>query len=147
MQPPCSAQSTFCIPSSTINNMQRKISGKRSTEAQKYRTLYSTKHLKTLRRQALTRDKYRCQHSGCCAYLQVGGDHPCSAVVHHLEPHKGDLEPFFDLDNLQSVCWTCHSTTYRVRKPIDTIAPLELMVGLSIQGIRFTHFEYISRNV
>ena len=89
--------------------MQRKISGKRSTEAQKYRTLYSTKHLKTLRRQALTRDKYRCQHSGCYAYLQVGGDHPCSAVVHHLELHKGDLELFFDLDNLQSVCWTCHS--------------------------------------
>ena len=109
MQPPCSAQSTFCIPSSTINNMQRKISRKRSTEAQKYRTLYGTKHLKTLRRQALTRDKYRCQHSGCYAYLQVGGDHPCSAVVHHLEPHKGDLELFFDLDNLQSVCWTCHS--------------------------------------
>ena len=39
----------------------------------------------------------------------MGRDHPCSAVVHHLEPHKGDLELFFDLDNLQSVCWTCHS--------------------------------------
>ncbi|NCW04317.1 MAG: HNH endonuclease [Rhodobacteraceae bacterium] len=32
-----------------------------------------------------------------------------SAVVHHLKPHKGDLELFFDLHNLQSVCWTCHS--------------------------------------
>ena len=39
----------------------------------------------------------------------MGRDHPCSAVVHHLEPHKGDLELIFDLDNLQSVCWTCHS--------------------------------------
>ena len=32
-------------------------------------------------------------------------DHPRSAVVHHLKPHNGDLELFFDLNNLQSVCW------------------------------------------
>jgi 5-methylcytosine-specific restriction protein A len=81
----------------------------RSEEAQTYRTLYSSKHWKTLRRQALTRDAYQCQHSGCGAHLQAGRDHPRSAVVHHLKPHKGDLELFFDLDNLQSVCWTCHS--------------------------------------
>jgi hypothetical protein len=97
------------MPSSTINNMQHKISGKRSAEAQTYRTLYSTKHWKTLRRQALTRDEYRCQHSGCGAHLQAGRDHPRSAVVHHLKPHKGNLELSLDLDNLQSVCWTCHS--------------------------------------
>lgn len=41
-------------------------------------------------------------------HLQAGGDHHRSVVVHHLKPHKGDLELFFDLDNLQSVCWTCH---------------------------------------
>jgi hypothetical protein len=29
--------------------------------------------------------------------------------VHHLEPHRGDRELFFDLANLQSVCWRCHS--------------------------------------
>ena len=81
----------------------------RSDVANAYRTLYSTKHWKTLRRQALTRDEYRCQHSGCGAHLQAGRDHTRSAVVHHLRPHKGDLELFFDLDNLQSVCWTCHS--------------------------------------
>src|SRR6056300_2034305 len=81
----------------------------RSDVANAYRTLYSTKHWKTLRRQALTRDEYRCQHSGCGAHLQAGRDHPRSAVVHHLKPHKGDLELLFDLHNLQSVCWTCHS--------------------------------------
>ena len=89
--------------------MQHRMSGNRSVEAQTYRTLYSTKHWKTLRRQALTRDAYQCQHSGCGAHLQAGRDHPRSAVVHHLKPHKGDLELFFDLNNLQSVCWTCHS--------------------------------------
>lgn len=30
-------------------------------------------------------------------------------MVHHLKAHKGDLELFFDLDNLQSVCGVCHS--------------------------------------
>ena len=109
MQPHCSEQSTFGIPSSTINNMQHKISGKRSAEAQTYRTLYSTKHGKTLRRQALIRDEYRCQHAGCGVHLQAGRQSPRSAVLHHLKPHKGDLELFFDLRNLQSVCWTCHS--------------------------------------
>jgi hypothetical protein len=56
-----------------------------------------------------TRDAYRCQHAGCGVHLQAGRRSPHSAVVHHLKPHKGDLELFFDLDNLQSVCWTCHS--------------------------------------
>ena len=64
----------------------------RSVEAQTYRTLYSTKNWKTLRRQALTRDEYRCQHSGCGAHLQAGRDHPRSAVVHHLKPHAGGHE-------------------------------------------------------
>jgi hypothetical protein len=52
---------------------------------------------------------YQRQHHGCGAHLQVGRDQPRSAVVHDLKPRKGDLELFFDLDNLQSVCWTCHS--------------------------------------
>ena len=59
--------------------------------------------------EALTRDAYRCQHAGCGVHLQAGRRSPRSAVVHHLKPHKGDLELLFDLDNLQSVCWTCHS--------------------------------------
>ena len=41
--------------------------------------------------------------------MQLVGDHPRSAVVHDIEPHKGDHALFYDLDNLQSVCWTCHS--------------------------------------
>ena len=81
----------------------------RSDAANASRTLYSTKHWKTLRRQALARDEYKCQHSGCNAHLQADWDHPRSAVVHHIKAHKGDLELFFDLDNLQSVCWTCHN--------------------------------------
>jgi len=64
----------------------------RSDAANAYRTLYSTKHWKMLRRQALTRDEYRCQHSGCGVHLRAGRDHPRSAVVHHLKPHTVDHE-------------------------------------------------------
>jgi|TARA_B100001057_G_scaffold467724_1_gene526144 hypothetical protein len=28
--------------------------------------------------------------------------------VHHLKAHRGDLELFFDLNNLQAVCKSCH---------------------------------------
>lgn len=81
----------------------------RTPEADEYRKLYGTKHWKVLREQALLRDGFKCQHKGCNAMLKRGRSHPRSAVVHHLKPHKGNLDLFFDLNNLQSVCWTCHS--------------------------------------
>ena len=68
--------------------------------------LYSSKHWKKLRRQELTRDEHRCQHSGCGVHLKAGRGHPRSAVAHHLMPRKDDLELFFDLNNMQSVCWS-----------------------------------------
>lgn len=115
--------------------MQHKMSGKRSAEAQTYRTLYGTKHWKTLRRQALTRDEYRCQHSGCGAHLQAGRDHPRSAVVHHLKPHKGSLELFFVLDNLSRFVGRATVVTFKAKRHWDTTAQLETMAGLSIQSI------------
>lgn len=41
--------------------------------------------------------------------LTDGRRSPRSAVVHHVKPHKGDVELFYDLENLQCVCWECHS--------------------------------------
>jgi 5-methylcytosine-specific restriction endonuclease McrA len=81
----------------------------RSEQANQYRKHYSTKAWAALRRRALLRDGFRCQHEGCNVILRQGRDHPNSAVVHHLTPHKGDLALFYDLNNLQSVCWRCHS--------------------------------------
>lgn len=81
----------------------------RSEEAQQYRKLYSSKQWRILREQALFRDMFRCQHKGCGVILKRGVSHPHSAVVHHIKPHKGDLDLFFNLDNLQSVCWEHHS--------------------------------------
>ena len=81
----------------------------RTPEAVEYRKLYGRKQWRILRERALFRDGFMCQHKGCKALLKRGTRHPRSAVVHHLKPHKGDLDLFFDIDNLQSVCWTCHS--------------------------------------
>jgi hypothetical protein len=81
----------------------------RTPEANEWRKLYQSKRWRQLREQALLRDLYRCQHKGCGVVLKRGVSHPNSAVVHHIKPHKGSPELFFDLANLQSVCWTHHS--------------------------------------
>ena len=79
----------------------------RSTTADEYRKLYFTKKWRTLRGIILTRDQYRCQR--CKVILTSGRSDPRSAIVHHKQLHKGDLTPFYDTDNLEAVCWSCHS--------------------------------------
>lgn len=32
-------------------------------------------------------------------------------VVDHIRPHRGDLTVFYEIDNLQSLCAPCHSST------------------------------------
>jgi 5-methylcytosine-specific restriction protein A len=81
----------------------------RTPEAEGYRKLYKSKAWRHLRQRVLLRDGYRCQHNGCGTMLKRGRTSPASAVVHHLKPHKGDVDLFFDYGNLQAVCWTCHS--------------------------------------
>lgn len=85
------------------------IMSDRSLEYEQYKLLYYTKSWASLRQTILARDLYTCQLVGCGVALTSGRDKPNSAVIHHLKPHKGDLELFFDPDNLQSVCWRCHS--------------------------------------
>ena len=79
----------------------------RTPEAAEYRKLYQRKEWRVLREQALLRDGFMCARCGCV--LKRGRSDPQSAVVHHITAHKGNLDLFFDLDNLQSVCWSCHS--------------------------------------
>ena len=80
----------------------------RTKEAQEYRKLYATKQWKILRERALLRDRYRCQR--CGVNLKRGRTSPNAAVVHHISPHKGNLDLFFDLDNLQSICKREHDS-------------------------------------
>ena len=62
-----------------------------------YRKFYSTPRWKRLRRVALDRDGWRCRQCGKAGRLEVD----------HIQPmHKGGA--FWDLDNLQSLCVSCH---------------------------------------
>ena len=40
----------------------------------------------------------------CLSRNTIRGAH----VVHHRQPHRGDLRLFFDVDNLASSCADCH---------------------------------------
>ena len=71
------------------------------------RKLYITKKWCTLCGIILTRDQYHCQR---CRVIFTGGrSDPRSAIVHHNQPHKRDMTLFYDTDNLEAVCWSCHS--------------------------------------
>ena len=82
----------------------------RSAEAEAYRKLYRDKRWcgpHGVRQQALLRDLYTCQR---CTRLLVTSNrqHPRAAVVNHKKPHKGDEALFFDLENAEAVCKSCH---------------------------------------
>lgn len=76
--------------------------------AQLYKHLYNLKEWRFLRKQALLRDKYKCQIDGCGKSLNAGRSGSSSAVVHHIIPHKGFIELFLNIENLISVCKQCH---------------------------------------
>jgi hypothetical protein len=45
-----------------------------------------------------------------------------STVADHIKEHKGDEQLFFDRDNLQALCKTCHDSAKQL-KEIHGIAP------------------------
>lgn len=58
--------------------------------------MYNSPKWKTLRQTKL-RDCPLCEICGAEA-----------TEVHHIKPHNGDLELFYDYDNLMSICHDCH---------------------------------------
>ncbi len=44
-----------------------------------------------------------------CAMCKASGRVTESCVVDHREPHRGDMELFWNRDNWQALCVTCHS--------------------------------------
>lgn len=65
---------------------------------------YSTAEWKRLRLNQLTKAPF-CHF---CAQLQIRSP---ATVADHITPHKGNKELFFDPNNLQSLCKTCHDST------------------------------------
>ncbi len=61
---------------------------------------------KQLRKATLLKAMYLCEICGVA--LKRGRNHPQSAVVDHIKPHKQNLDLFWDPDNLQAMCKECH---------------------------------------
>lgn len=45
----------------------------------------------------------------CCVYCARLGLTVVATVVDHIKPHRGDQELFWDENNWQSLCSSCHS--------------------------------------
>ncbi len=63
---------------------------------------YSTSRWKRLRKLQLAKEPL-------CRLCKEQGYIVAATVVDHIEPHKGDYELFYDPDNLDSMCVTCHN--------------------------------------
>ena len=77
---------------------------KRPPENRKNRTgFYDTARWRRLRRWQLNKEPL-------CRICEEQSIIEEATVVDHIEPHKGDYEKFFNSDNLQSLCTSCHNT-------------------------------------
>ena len=84
---------------------QERINRKRETDkkydrelrAKDRKAIYNTIEWQIVREEALIRDNLMCQKCGSIA-----------EEVHHIIELKDDITKAFDLDNLMSLCRTCH---------------------------------------
>lgn len=75
----------------------------RSAEATAYRKLYKTARYRRLRHA-------HASANPLCRFCLITEDISPVDVVDHVKPHKGDLDLFFDPDNLQSLCKHHHDS-------------------------------------
>lgn len=74
---------------------RRKVNQKSTT---KYSHLYDHKDWKKLRAIHKRKEPY-CKECGT----------PYNLMVDHIEPHNGDIDLFFNENNLQTMCRSCHN--------------------------------------
>lgn len=65
-------------------------------------------HLYNDRRWKKASKQFRLQHPLCQHCLTLGKVNS-SALVDHIDAHKGDLDKFWDRNNWQALCFPCHS--------------------------------------
>jgi 5-methylcytosine-specific restriction enzyme A len=73
------------------------------TERRKYNGLYNQKEWKRIRTAHLARFPL-------CQRCLTEGRMTAATVVHHVKAHKGNLELFYDGENLASSCAKCHDS-------------------------------------
>lgn len=78
----------------------------RSPEAQQYRKLY--KLARWCGPHGLRATRLRAEP--LCRMCHADGRVTAADTVDHIKEHKGDLTLFWDYDNTQSLCSSCHSS-------------------------------------
>jgi 5-methylcytosine-specific restriction protein A len=58
------------------------------------------------------REQYLFQNP-LCVHCQASGIHTPANEVDHIKPHRGDSVLFWDIENLQPLCKSCHSKKTR----------------------------------
>ena len=58
------------------------------------------------------REQYLIKHP-LCVHCQEDGMYTPAIEVDHITPHCGDQKLFWNLDNLQALCKSCHSKKTR----------------------------------
>lgn len=53
------------------------------------------------------------RHNPLCVLCLKQGKHTQASVVDHINPHKGNMVLFWDSNNHQSLCRSCHDTKTR----------------------------------
>lgn len=83
------------------------------TAFEKYPELYGSPRWRRLRLAVHDRDNYLCQE---CHRMGRETMTTVSSPVHHIHEHHGDRRLFFDMDNLESVCFDCHKSLLQMRE-------------------------------
>lgn len=103
------------------------------TESNKQRVRRQGPEWERARKQALRRDQFRCQ--GCTAH--PGKTHGVDLQVHHIVPvSDGGTN---DLDNLLTLCNSCHWTVHRYEDEFDE---LDLTVLEQHESYSLSTFDY-----
>jgi len=67
-----------------------------------------------------------------CAYCAAAGRVVPAEVADHIQPHRGDRSKFFDPQNLQSLCKSCHDSVKQAAEKRDGIARGSDLAGLPL---------------
>lgn len=71
------------------------------------------------------RSGYLKLHPLCVYCKQIGRVSPATVVDHKI-PHRGDMTLFWDKDNWQSLCDTCHSSIKQQEESTGTVRGCDL---------------------
>lgn len=75
---------------------------KKHKESKNWRWLYNSKNWKRVRSKVLLVSPF-------CVECSKDGIKTVANEVDHIKPHRGNIELFQDLTNLQALCKSCHS--------------------------------------